>query len=78
MPFASSSGRKEASGERETDRIQLELNQGSVFRDLNNLYNVRLLLSESVNGKNYYYTNIQVLRDIMDRLLQYIENKNDA
>lgn len=57
---------------------KLELNQGSVFRDLNNLYNVRLLLSESVNGKNYYYTNIQVLRDIMDRLLQYIENKNDA
>lgn len=55
---------------------ELELNQGSVFRDLNNLYNARLLLSESTEGKNYYRTNVQMLHDITNRLVQYIEQRD--
>ncbi|MGN1306896.1 MAG: winged helix-turn-helix domain-containing protein [Faecousia sp.] len=55
---------------------RLNLNPGSVFRDLNSLYNARLLLAESVNGsgRNYYRTNVSVVRQITAHMASYIQN----
>lgn len=55
---------------------KLGLNHGTAFRDLNSLYNARLLLKESIGSKNCYRTNTQMLHTVSDRLLQYIEQSS--
>lgn len=54
---------------------KLNLNSGSVFRDLNSLYNARLLLMESSGGRNCYRTNLPVVRNMMERMLGYLQNQ---
>ena len=54
---------------------KLNLNSGSVFRDLNSLYNARLLLMESTGGRNCYRTNLPVVRNMMERMLNYLQNQ---
>lgn len=56
----------------------LNLNSGSVFRDLNSLYNARLLLMESMGPRNCYRTNVSAVRQIMDRMVAYIQNGKNA
>lgn len=53
---------------------KLNLNSGSVFRDLNSLYNARLLLMESAGGRNCYRINTPVVRSILERLLGYLQD----
>lgn len=55
----------------------LGLNRGSVFRDLNGLVNARLLLNESIDGRNCYRTNVPAFHGMMDRFLRYIEQNGD-
>ncbi len=54
---------------------KLNLNSGSVFRDLNSLYNARLLLMESTGGRNCYRINLPVVRSILERLLGYLQDQ---
>ena len=54
---------------------KLNLNSGSVFRDLNSLYNARLLFMESSGGRNCYRTNLPVVRNMMERMLGYLQNQ---
>ena len=51
---------------------KLNLNSGTVFRDLNSLYNARLLLVESGSGRNCYRLNLPVIRQIVDHVLHYL------
>lgn len=55
---------------------RLNLNSGSVFRDLSSLYNARLLLMEPANpsGRSYYRTNTDVIRRITSHIADYIQN----
>lgn len=53
---------------------KLNLNSGSVFRDLNSLYNARLLLQESNGGRNYYRTNMSTIRQITEHLVNHIQS----
>lgn len=54
---------------------RLNLNSGSVFRDLNSLYNARLLLSQTIDGRNYYRTNLPVIRQITEHMMDYLQGK---
>lgn len=53
---------------------KLNLNSGSAFRDLNSLYNARLLLMESSGGRNCYRLNAPVVRSILERMLDYLQD----
>lgn len=53
---------------------KLNLNSGSVFRDLNSLYNARLLLMEPAGGRSCYRINLPVVRSILERLLGYLRD----
>ncbi|MGM9641002.1 MAG: winged helix-turn-helix domain-containing protein [Faecousia sp.] len=53
---------------------KLNLNSGSVFRDLNSLYNARLLLQESNGSRNYYRTNMSTIRQITEHLVNHIQS----
>ncbi len=52
---------------------KLNLNSGSVFRDLNSLYRARLLLLEPSDGRNRYSINTPVIRSIFERMLGFLE-----
>ena len=54
---------------------RLNLNSGSVFRDLNSLYNARLLLSQTIDGRNYYRTNLPEIRQITEHMMDYLQGK---
>lgn len=47
---------------------QLDMHLGVVCRDLGNLFNSRLLLAESVKGRNRYRTN----RESLDTLARHL------
>ena len=53
---------------------KLNLNSGSVFRDLNSLLNARLLLLEAKEGRNYYRTNMDAIRQITEHLVNHIQS----
>lgn len=52
--------------------VELELNPGSVFRDLNNLFNVGILTQEIIGGRNYYRANLKQIEKITDHLVLYL------
>lgn len=52
---------------------KLGLHSGSVFRDLNSMYNARLLIRETDEGKNVYRTNLQVIQKLSKHMLQAID-----
>ena len=56
----------------------LGMHVGSVFRDLNNLYNAQLLLVSSVNGRNSYRTSPAMIRSVTQRLNQYIFSEAES
>ncbi len=51
---------------------ELGLNPGSVFRDLNNLFNVGILTQEIIGGRNYYRANLKQIEKITDHLVLYL------
>ena len=53
---------------------KLNLNSGSVFRDLNSLRNARLLLMETIGGRNCYRTNVPAVRQITSHIADYVQN----
>ena len=53
---------------------KLNLNSGSVFRDLNSLYNARLLLQKSNGSRNDYRTNMSTIRQITEHLVNHIQS----
>ena len=53
---------------------KLDLNPGSVFRDLNSLDNARLLLSETIDGRNYYNTNFQTIQQLLKHVSNYLKS----
>ncbi len=50
---------------------QLGLNPGTVFRDLNNLFNSRILERELVNDQYYYHTSFEAIRRLSSRMQEY-------
>lgn len=52
---------------------KMNMNPGSVFRDINSLYNARLLLTNVVDGRKYYRANYQALKDLANHLLQLVQ-----
>lgn len=52
---------------------RLEINYGSVFRDVNSMYNAALLQVQTIGGRNYYRTNKQVIAQIADRMKRYLQ-----
>ena len=52
---------------------KLNLNSGSVFRDLNSLRNARLLLMEAIGGRNCYRTNVLAVRQITSHIADYVQ-----
>lgn len=53
----------------------LGMHVGSVFRDINNLFNANLLLVSLVGGRNCYRTNISMVHSLTQRLDQFISAK---
>lgn len=56
---------------------RLHLNSGSVFRDVNSMYNAQLLLFQPENGKNLYSTNLQAVKKTVADLTEYIGSGGD-
>lgn len=56
----------------------LNLNSGSVFRDLNSLLNARLLLQESNGSRNCYRTNLSTIRQITEHLVNHIQSGTNS
>jgi len=54
----------------------LDLNPGTVFRDLNNLYNVGLLNTEVNSGRNCYRTNLPAIERLVNHLIRYLKQEN--
>ncbi len=54
---------------------KLNLNSRLCVLDLNSLYNARLLLMESQEARNCYRTNLPVVRNMMERMLNYLQNQ---
>lgn len=52
---------------------KMKMNPGSVSRDLNSLNNARLLLTQVIDGRKYYQSNYQELKNITDHLLQFVQ-----
>ena len=50
---------------------QLNLNPGTVFRNLNIMTNAGLLMKEFVEGHYQYRTNPDVIRELLDNMMQY-------
>ena len=60
------------------DLVQrLGLHSGSVFRDLNSMYNARLLMREVIDGKNCYRTNLPVVRDLFRHVLDVLTEASE-
>lgn len=57
---------------------RLHLNTGSVFRDVNGMYNAQLLLFQPEKGKNLYSTNINVVAKIASDLVEYIRSGEET
>lgn len=60
---------------------RLHPNSGSVFRDVNSMYNTQMLLFQPENGKNLYSTNLNVVSKTVDDLVEYLrsaENSNES
>lgn len=53
---------------------KLELHPSSVFRDLNAMSNLRLLIKEVSGGKSTYRTNYPLLQELFDTILQTIRH----
>lgn len=53
---------------------RLHLNSGSVFRDVNSMYNAQLLLFQPENGKNLYSTNLNAVSQTASDLVEYIRS----
>ena len=53
---------------------RLHLNTGSVFRDVNSMYNAQLLLFQPENGKNLYSTNLNVVAKTVSDLVEYLRS----
>ena len=53
----------------------LNLNSGTVFRDLNSMYDARLLYIENRNGRNCYRTNCGIVRQVTEHVQQYLSGK---
>lgn len=56
--------------------LALDLNPGTVFRDLNNLYNVGLLTLDMISGRNCYTTNLPAIERITNHLIRYLKREN--
>lgn len=52
---------------------ELGRNPGSIFRDLNSLYNVGLLTLNIISGRNYYTANLSQMKKLTDRLLRHLD-----
>ena len=53
----------------------LNLNSGTVFRDLNSMYDARLLYIENRNGRNCYRTNYGMVRQVTEHIQRYLSGK---
>lgn len=51
---------------------RLGINYGSVFRDVNNMYNAALLQVQNIGGRNYYRVNKPVVRQLAGHLTDYL------
>ncbi|MGN1306787.1 MAG: winged helix-turn-helix domain-containing protein [Faecousia sp.] len=52
---------------------RLGINYGSVFRDVNSMYNAALLQVQTIGGRNYYRTNKSAVSQIADRLKHHLK-----
>lgn len=52
---------------------ELGLNPGSVFRDLNNLYNAGILHLEVISGRDYYTADLHQIEEITTHLVRYLK-----
>lgn len=57
---------------------ELGLNAGSVFRDLNNLYNAGVLNLDVAAGRNYYTTNLQWIDRLTSHLMRYLKQDGES
>ena len=53
----------------------LNLNSGTVFRDLNSMYDARLLYIENRNGRNCYRTNYGMVQQVTEHIQRYLSGK---
>lgn len=51
----------------------LDINPGTVSRNLNSLNNAGLLIKETIGGRYFYRTNKEFLRSIVQNVLKYLE-----
>lgn len=54
---------------------ELCLNPGTVFRNVNSLYNSGLLSLEIINGRNYYLASMHMLDKLTAHLLQHLKDE---
>lgn len=52
---------------------ELNMNPGTVFRNVNSMFNVGLLKLEIISGRNYYWANIPRMERITEHLVRYLK-----
>lgn len=54
---------------------ELNMNPGTVFRNVNSMFNVGLLKLDLISDRNYYSADLSRVEDITSHLLQYLRNE---
>lgn len=52
---------------------ELNMNPGTVFRNVNSMFNVGLLKLEIISGRNYYWANIPRMEKMTEHLVRYLK-----
>lgn len=54
---------------------QLEINSGTVFRNINSLYNAELLIRENHGGRFLYRAKLSYIQAIFDHMMEYFQDE---
>lgn len=54
---------------------QLEINSGTVFRNINSLYNAELLIRENHGGRFFYRAKLSYIQAIFDHMMEYFQDE---
>lgn len=54
---------------------ELGMNPGTVFRYVNNMFNVGLLKPEIISGRSYYWANIPRMEKLAEQLIHYLKEE---
>ena len=57
---------------------QLEINSGTVFRNINSLINAELLIRENHGGRFLYRAKLSYIQAIFDHMMEYFQDEDQT